>query len=255
MNRTRLVVITSALALALLASVRPAHADSFYVEEFVTGPTTPGKWGSPVIGTWSGVITWSLMPAGTDLSGEGAGTSSHLSSFMPGGFLAEIIAAFNAWEAVANIDFLQVGDSGTPFNSAGATGDIRIGGHAFDGPGGVLAHGFYPPVNGTSAAGDIHFDIAETWDIGQAGSGFDIFTVMAHEIGHALGLDHTGVANQLMNPTYSEAFLGLQFDDIAGAQFLYGTGEGDPEPVPEPGTLLLFGAGMAAVVRLRRRAH
>ena len=41
----------------------------------------------------------------------------------------------------------------------------------FDGVFGVLAHGFYPPANGNSAAGDIHFDVGGTWRVGFSGSG------------------------------------------------------------------------------------
>ena len=80
---------------------------------------------------------------------------------MPGAYKAEIISALSAWSAVADITFVEVADSGHAYNAAGAAGDIRFGGHVFDGAGGILAHGFFPPVNGVSAAGDIHFDVAD----------------------------------------------------------------------------------------------
>ncbi len=170
---------------------------------------------------------------------------------MPVGYHAAITAAFAAWSSVADIQFVEVVDSGHAFNAAGASGDIRIGGHAFDGAGGILAHGYYPPTNGSSAAGDIHFDIADTWKLGTGGAGFNIFQVMAHEIGHAIGLDHTSVANSLMNPFYTEAFLGPQADDIAGARFIYGRAT---QGVPDGGsTLLLLGAGLMAFAALRRK--
>lgn len=152
---------------------------------------------------------------------------------------------------MANLTFVFVpADNGVPFNAGGINADIRIAGHVFDGPSGVLAHGYYPPPNGTSAAGDIHFDIAESWSLTQVGAGIDLFTVMAHELGHALGLDHTGVAGSLMNAFYSEAFVGPQADDIAGMQFIYGAAVSTN--VPEPATLALVGL---ALMGLSLRRH
>jgi len=218
------------------------------LDEFVLGPTTPGKWGSPVLGTGA-TVTWSLMSTGTSCAAEFAGcTIAALDSFMPAGFKDEIVSAFAAWALVADITFIEVADDGAALNAPTGSGDIRLGGHVFDGPLGTLAHGFYPPVNGLSAAGDIHFDTAELWKIGFAGPGFDIFQVMAHEIGHAIGLAHSGVPGSLMNPFYTQSFSGPQADDIAGAQLLYG-----PASAPEPSTVLLLGIGLVGLIAVRRR--
>lgn len=217
--------------------------------EYVLGPTAPGKWGSSVLGTGA-TVTWSLMPTGTSCSGECVGSITALADFLPAGFLSVVEGSFAAWSAVANLTFIQVADDGAAFNAATTSGDIRLGGHFMDGPNGVLAHGYYPPSNGDSAAGDIHLDTSDTWRLGFVDPGFDLFQVLTHELGHALGLDHSLVANSLMNASYTENFWGPQADDIAGMQALYG----GPISVPEPGTWTMLTAGLVLVGWGRRRA-
>lgn len=200
------------------------------VDRFVTFGT---KWGanSPFAagtnvsgpGTAGGTVTYSYMANGVDLSAEGAGlTQLTVASFPTFAtcFFTEMETAFAAWSAVSNVQFVEVTDSGAPFNQAGASGDIRIGGHAFDGASGTLAHGYYPPPNGTSAAGDIHFDVAENWTCSAAG--FDFGIVATHEIGHAIGLRHEATNTAVMNAFYNAAVTSPLADDVVGAASIYG---------------------------------
>lgn len=246
-KKFRRLAIAAALALPMLA------------QAYVLGPTSPGKWGSPVYGTGA-TITYSFMPSGVGCTDEGGPcTISALGSFGPAFSVwkTEIEAALAAWSAVADLTFVEVPDAGEAFNAATQlSGDLRFGGHLFDGAGGVLAHGFYPPNNGDSAAGDMHFDSGDCWEAAADGTGdlcFNIFQVTAHELGHALGLDHTAVPGSLMNPFYSEAFSGPQADDIAGMQYLYGA-PSTGGTVPEPTGLALVGAALLAAAGARRRA-
>lgn len=224
--------------------------------KFVLGTTVPGKWGPGVGMPSPGAATYSYMATGTSCAAESAGCTI---TAVPAGLRAAIDAAFAAWSAVANITFTLVADSGAgcAFDAAGCVGDIRVGMHAFDGPFGVLAHAYYPPVNGTTAAGDLHFDVGECWETvsdGTADSCFNIGIVAMHEIGHSIGLDHTAVPCSLMNPFYSEACGSIMPDDAAGAVAIYGPPR--TAGVPFPATLVLVGVGLLGlgVANRKRRA-
>ena len=137
---------------------------------------------------------------------------------------SEVVRALNEWSKYTNVIF-QPAAAGTSLRTvsvkftSGAHGDS----FPFDGPGGVLAHTFYPvPVNPEPIAGDMHLDADENW---HAGGDLDIYSVALHEAGHAIGLSHSDKPGDAMYPYYRSG-LHLSANDVGAAQALYGA------PVP-----------------------
>lgn len=162
----------------------------------------------------------------------------------------ELSLALQVWSNVSQLTFEEIrrvdADIVVSFLS-GPHGDD----YAFDGPGNILAHAFFP-MKGSPLGGDAHFDADEKWvknsavqpknsslssssgrnsgsslnnnDVNFSPDGVSLFAVAAHEFGHSLGLSHSSVPGSLMFPYYQSMKddYELPYDDTVGIQQLYG---------------------------------
>ncbi|CAN7666913.1 DUF4214 domain-containing protein [Rhizobium sp. LjRoot30] len=170
------------------------------------------KFGSPEWGTSGGQVTWSFASTvGVFFAFDAIISQPYYQNM--------IVQAFQAWENVADIDFVQVADS--------AASDIRLGWDEIDVPAHFAqqVHTAYT-VNGTfEITSEIRFDPVKTANI----TAETFLGLAMHEIGHAIGLDHIDDQSLIMNPiVYISA---LSVGDIAGAQFIYGSANGTDTPV------------------------
>ncbi|PWA26563.1 hypothetical protein CCH79_00000757 [Gambusia affinis] len=157
--------------------------------------------------------------------------------------------ALKVWSDIAPLNFHEV---------AGSDADIQIDftkadhndGYPFDGPGGTVAHAFFPGERFT--AGDTHFDDDEAWTFRSPDShGMDLFAVAVHEFGHAIGLVHTSAMESIMRPYYQGPVgdplkYDLPYEDKVRVWQLYGVRDsvshtnqpGSPSQTAEPPVLL-----------------
>jgi hypothetical protein len=172
-------------------------------------------------------VSASYMPDGTLIS---SGYPSNLLATYNAGYPTatwqhEFARALQTWADASPLNFHFVADAGSPQGTPGLAqgdsrfGDIRLGGFNFGG-GGILGMGSSPYPT-TTSGGDVTLNT-----YGGAfpmGSMPDLYSVLLHESGHALGLEHTTVSPAVMEAGLWAVYPGLYADDIAGIQAIYGT--------------------------------
>lgn len=135
-------------------------------------------------------------------------------------FAAEVRAAFSLWERAAGVRFVEAADM--------SAADLLIGAQQL--PRGIAFTGLRyesgdagPAVARITKAA-ICLNPRLVWETAQDGSieTYSVRRVLAHEIGHVIGLDHPGPRGQIMGYSYSEGPTVLHQGDIDGALQLYG---------------------------------
>lgn len=153
--------------------------------------------------------------------------------------ISQIMASMAKWTAVCNITFNYLGETTAVPNAAGS-------GQPFDGvnvigwdPTGLTApttgitNVWYTGSVGTTKGSFVDVDIRlnAAYATTYTPASF-LDATLTHEVGHALGLQHSDVAGQLMSgpplTSYVNGATALQADDIAGCVALYGAPGGAP---------------------------
>ena len=183
------------------------------------------KWGSSAFGTHAALrYAFLEKPLRTD----GAINCSSMvpvdpllaaSAIPQDAFVREVAAAFALWEEATNISFTRADDPANADILIGAEGNPS--GYAFTNV--EYDHQGVGPVRRIARA-LICLNPTRHWKVGFDGNleAYDIRYTMAHEIGHAIGLDHPSPSGELMSFRYGEDFRGLRPGDVAGADALYG---------------------------------
>jgi matrixin len=177
--------------------------------------------GGPRVLTYRLVTETQTFPAARNCRGltalDGLAAASHLPATA---VTEEAAAAFAMWETAANVIFKEAPEGGPA--------DILIGAQT-EPDGWAFADVFYetssPEAIKPISKALVCLNPTRSWKVGFNGDlkSYDVRYTLAHEIGHAIGLDHPAGSNAIMGYRYEERFRALQPGDMRGAALLYGT--------------------------------
>ncbi len=213
------VVLRCALMLALVTGMGfLARADQAQYVKLRIGDQTLA-WARPSSGNLK--LKWTFIRQATQTDGVvncGRMVSSATPGFDEARIRAEAEAAFAYWQKAAAVEF--------EYTAHASEANVLMG--LQETPRGIAyADVVHRPVNafeGEITRGLICLNGTARWKSSFDGDlkSYDLRFVLAHEMGHVLGLDHPSASGQLMSWRYDERTRDLQRGDVSGMTALYG---------------------------------
>jgi hypothetical protein len=197
----------------VLAVVRPGESESAAKDRALKGQnarTQSSRFATTGLVWDNASATQRYNPAGQPVSGQSA-----------------LVSTQSTWSnAGSRFRFVNGGTTSTcPSLIPGCAGGQR-----FDGENGV---GWAPLEDGTLGVtiydpsideADMGINTRYPWNLGcqELSTSYDLQTVLLHENGHVVGLDHSTDTGSVMYPSYQQADCTLGQDDINGIRSIYG---------------------------------
>jgi hypothetical protein len=223
MHARRWIQGMTALGLALSLSAQASQADDFRLLK-IGGLHV--KWGAAALGQGAGTVTYGFVRSPSSFPGarncptvipaDGIAAAAGVDRRR---FEALAVAAFDLWSHAADIAFRPAQANESPDILIGAQGSPH--GVAFTDVSNDRARAVSGVAPLTTATICLNPSVAWTDNRAVPGA-FDLETVLAHEIGHAIGLDHPGPTGTLMGYRDQGDIGRLMSGDVAGVQRLYG---------------------------------
>jgi len=178
-------------------------------------------------------------------SGTNMGYSVNLNSTKVSGQLAAITSAGSSWSALNPAGFRMTYQGPSTVVGYHLDGANTIGWQD-QGSSSTLATTYTWSSGGTIIENDIVFNDAQPWSI--SGADYDVETVALHEMGHVVGLGHSGTG--IMQAYYGGIQRSIDADARAGFYALYGGagGSGGGGPSDQPPSVLITAPAEGALV-------
>lgn len=229
------------LGTVLFAALVSVTAINAQAEDFrlLTYENHTIKWGAPALGQ-PATVTYALATSTMQFpKGRNCQTLAPMSYFLDRtGVTSDELRdalkkAIAVWTVAANIQFREISDPDKANIVFGGMPDDR---------GVAFTDVFYdtPPQPGTTPIPIVRSTVClntfKRWRTENDGNDetYTMTYVLAHEVGHTIGLDHPGVRGALMGFAYRDAPTELGAGDVAGIQYLYGPQQSPARPQPAP---------------------